>query len=220
MLRLAIAVLSVALADSINPTTVGPALYLATVPGRRRRVAEFTAGVFAVNLTAGLLLTIGPGRLLVGLIPSPQKNTKHAIELAAGIILVISSLAVWVGRRKLSRHELPMRDGGGSAVLTGASLAALELPTAVPYFAIVAAIVASTAKLPAELGLVLLYNVVFVLPLVGILVVLFVAGDRANPWLQKAGAWLQRRWPVVLAGFLLLLGAGLTVLGGTGLVKQ
>jgi cytochrome c biogenesis protein CcdA len=219
VLRLAIAVLSVALADSINPTTVGPALYLATVPGRRRRVAEFTAGVFAVNLTAGLLLTIGPGRLLVGLIPSPQKNTKHAIELAAGIILVISSLAVWLGRRKLSRHELPMRDGGGSAVLTGASLAALELPTAVPYFAIVAAIVASTAKLPAELGLVLLYNVVFVLPLVGILVVLLVAGDRANPWLQKAGAWLQRRWPAVLAGFLLLVGAGLTVLGGTGLVR-
>ena len=219
MLRLALAVFSVALADSINPTTVGPALYLATVPGRQRRVAEFTVGVFAVNLTAGLLLTIGPGRFLVGLIPRPQKDIKHAIELAAGIILVISALVVWLGRGKLGRHELPTPDGG-SAVLTGASLAAVELPTAVPYIAIVAAIVASPARLPLELGLVVLYNVVFVLPLVGILLILVVAGDRADPWLEKAGEWLQRRWPVVLAGFLLLVGAGLTVVGGTGLVKQ
>jgi cytochrome c biogenesis protein CcdA len=220
MLRLAIAVVSVALADSANPSTIGPALYLATMPRRQRRVAEFTVGVFAINLVVGLVLTIGPGRLLVGLIPRPQKGTKHAIELAAGLILLLSSLAVWLGRRRLTRHELPMRDGDGSAFLAGASLAALELPTAVPYFAIVAAIVASSAKLPAEIGLVVLYNVVFVLPLVVIVVVLLVAGGRADPWLENAGAWLQRRWPVVLASMLLLVGSALTVVGGTGLVKQ
>jgi hypothetical protein len=65
-----------------------------------------------------------------------------------------------------------------------------------------------------------LYNVAFVLPLLAIIVVLLVAGDRADPWLQKAGAWLQRRWPVVLATLLLLVGSVLAVLGGTGLVKQ
>lgn len=64
-----------------------------------------------------------------------------------------------------------------------------------------------------------LYNVAFVLPLLAIIVVLLVAGDRADPWLQKAGAWLQRRWPVVLATLLLLVGSVLAVLGGTGLVK-
>jgi hypothetical protein len=65
-----------------------------------------------------------------------------------------------------------------------------------------------------------LYNVAFVLPLLAIIVVLLVAGDRADPWLQKAGASLQRRWPVVLATLLLLVGSVLAVLGGTGLVKQ
>ncbi|HEY3943776.1 MAG TPA: hypothetical protein VGL78_00990 [Solirubrobacteraceae bacterium] len=65
-----------------------------------------------------------------------------------------------------------------------------------------------------------LYNVAFVLPLLAIIVVLLVAGDRADPWLQKAGAWLQSRWPVVLATLLLLVGSVLAVLGGTGLVKQ
>jgi len=51
-------------------------------------------------------------------------------------------------------------------------------------------------------------------------VVLLLGGEHTDAWLQRGGAWLQRRWPVVLAGLLLLVGAGLTILGGTGLVKQ
>jgi hypothetical protein len=71
-----------------------------------------------------------------------------------------------------------------------------------------------------EIGLPALYNVAFVLPLLAILFVLLIAGERANRRLQEAGAWLQRRWPVVLAGPLLVVGGGLTMLGGTGLVKS
>ena len=109
--------------------------------------------------------------------------------------------------------------GGGSAFITGASIAAVELPTAAPYFAVIAGIVAASASLPQEIALVALYNVAFVLPLVAIILTRL-AGNRAEPWLQKGGAWLQRRWPVVLAGLLLLVGGGLTMLGGIGLVTQ
>jgi len=111
-------------------------------------------------------------------------------------------------------------DGNGSALITGASIAAVELPTAVPYFAVIAAIAASSASVAQQIGLVALYCVAFVLPLVAIIVVLLVAGERADPVLQAAGAWLQRRWPVVLATLLLLVGTVLTVLGGAGLLKQ
>jgi cytochrome c biogenesis protein CcdA len=222
MWRLVGVVVSVGLADSLNPSTVGPALYLATVRQRVLRVTQFTIGVFTVDLAAGLVLTIGPGRLLIGLVPHPQRTVRHVIELVAGIILLVAAVALWRGRRSLARRELPMRGGGGggSAVIAGASIAAVELPTAVPYFAVIAGIVASSASIAQEIGLLALYNAVFVLPLVAIIVVLIVAGDRADPWLQKAGAWLQARWPLVLASLLLLVGSALTVLGGTGLVKQ
>jgi cytochrome c biogenesis protein CcdA len=221
MLRLAFVVISVGLADSLNPSTVGPALYLATVPQRARRVAQFTIGVFTVNLVVGLLLTIGPGRLLLGLVPHPQRTARHVIQLVAGVILLACAAALWLGRRSLGRRELPMRGGGGgSALIAGASIAAVELPTAIPYFAVVAAIVASSASVPLEIGLVAAYNVAFVLPLLAILLVLLIAGERADRPLQKGGAWLQRRWPVVLATLLLFVGSCLTVLGGTGLVKQ
>ena len=221
MLRLVGVVVSVGLADSLNPSTIGPALYLATVRERVLRVTQFTTGVFSVDFVVGLVLTIGPGRLLLGLVPHPQRAVRHVIELVAGVILLVVAVALWRGRRGLARRELPLRNGeGGSALIAGASIAAVELPTAVPYFAVIAGIVASSATLPQEIGLLVLYNVAFVLPLLAIIVVLLVAGERADPWLQKGGAWLQRRWPVVLATLFLLVGGALTVLGGTGLVKQ
>jgi cytochrome c biogenesis protein CcdA len=213
--------ISVGFADSLNPSTVGPALYLATLAQRIRRVMEFTIGVFGVNLVAGVVLTIGPGRLLLGLVPHPRGTVRHVIELVAGVVLLGAAVALWLGRRSLARRALPMRGGGsGSALITGASIAAVELPTAAPYFAVIAAIVASSATIPQEVVLLVIYNVAFVAPLLAIVVVLLVAGARAEQLLQKGGAWLERRWPVVLASLLLFVGSALTVLGGVGLVKQ
>jgi cytochrome c biogenesis protein CcdA len=224
LLRVAGVTASVGLADSLNPSTVGPALYLATAGRRLLRVTQFTLGVFSVNFVAGVVLTIGPGRLLLGLVPHPRGTVRHVIELVAGVVLVIAAAALWRQRRALAKRELPMSasssGGGASALVTGMSIAAVELPTAAPYFAVIAGIVASSANLPQEIGLLALYNVCFVLPLLAIIAVLVFAGEQADPWLQKGGAWLQRRWPVVLAVLLLVVGSALTILGGTGLVKQ
>src|SRR5947209_4935186 len=139
MLRRIGVMISVGLADSLNPTTVGPALYLATTGRRVWRVTQFTIGVFAVNFLGGLVLTIGPGRLLIGLVPHPQRAGRHGIELGAGGVLPGAAAALWRGRRGLARRKLPMRsgEGGGSAFLAGASIAAIELPTAVPYLAVI-----------------------------------------------------------------------------------
>jgi cytochrome c biogenesis protein CcdA len=221
MLRRVGVAISVGLADSLNPSTVGPALYLATVRNRVWRVTQFTIGVFSVTFAGGLVLTIGPGRLLLGLVPHPQGTVRHVIELVAGLVLLIVAVALWLGRRSLARRELPGRSGGGgSALIAGASIAAVELPTAAPYFAVIAGIVASSASVPQEIGLLALYNVAFVLPLLVIVVVIVFGGARADRWLQRGGAWLQRRWPVVLASLLLFVGSALAVLGGTGLVRQ
>jgi cytochrome c biogenesis protein CcdA len=221
MLRRVAVMISVGLADSINPSTVGPALYLTTAHRRVVRVMQFTIGVFLVELAAGIVLTIGPGRLLLGLVPHPRDTVRHVIELVAGLVLLAVAVALWAGRRSLARRELPMRgDGGGSALIAGASIAAVELPTAAPYFAVIAGITASNASIPQEIALLVLYNVCFVFPLLAIVAVLLFAGERADPWLREGGAWLQRRWPVVLASLLLFVGSVLLVLGGIGLVND
>jgi len=221
MLRLALVALAVGLADSLNLSTVGPALYLATVANGARRVLPFTIGVFAVNLLVGLVLTLGPGSFLLGLLPHPQQSARHVIELVAGVVLLVVAVALWLRRRSLASRELPMNNGdGGSALIAGATIAAVELPTAVPYFALVLAIVGSGAHVPVKIGLLCIYNVAFVLPLLTIPIALLIAGERADLWLQTVGDWLQRRWPDVLASLLLIVGSALIVVGGTGLVKS
>ena len=220
MLRRIGLMISVGVADSINPTTVGPALFLATVGRSVWRVMQFTIGVFVVNLAAGVVLTIGPGRLLLGLVPHPHGTIRHVLELVAGVALLAVAAGLWTGRRSLARRELPgAGDRGRSSFIVGGSIAAIELPTAAPYFAVIGAIVASDASIPAEVGLLVIYNVAFVLPMLAIAAVMLFGGRRADRWLRRAGAWLQRRWPVVLATLLTFVGGVLAVIGGAGLVK-
>jgi cytochrome c biogenesis protein CcdA len=221
VLRLAGIVLAVGLADSLNPSTVGPAVYLATAPRPVARVALFTLGVFAVNVAAGIALALGPGMLLVHIVPRPDRTVRHALELAAGLVLMAIAVAMWAARRRLAAHELPMREGGGgSALALGASIAAVELPTAAPYLGVIATIVAQRPSVPQTIALLALFCAAFVAPLLAILAVLLVAGDRAAPGLARGGAWLQRHWPVVLAALLLLVGGGLTIAGASGMLGE
>lgn len=219
MLQLAAIVLGVGLADSLNPSTVGPAVYLATARRPVAGVALFTLGVFAVNFAAGIALALGPGMLLVHVVPRPDPTVRHALELAAGLVLMAIAVALWAARRRLARHKLPMRrSGGGSALALGASIAAVELPTAAPYLGVIAAIVAAGPSVPQTIALLGLFCSAFVAPLLAILLVLVVARDRAAPVLARGGAWLERQWPVVLAALLLLVGGGLVAAGARGVL--
>src|SRR5262245_57207542 len=152
IVRLAVVSISVGLADSLNPETIGAALYLATVPRRVRRVTEFTAGVFAVNFVVGVVLTTGPGGWLLKLVPRPQHTARNVMELIAGIVLLACAVALWLGRRRLAQRDLPM-PSGGSALVAGLSIAAIGLPTAIPYLAVIAAILASSATISQEIVL-------------------------------------------------------------------
>jgi cytochrome c biogenesis protein CcdA len=172
-----------------------------------------------VNFVAGLILTTGPGGWLLGLVPRPHGSTKHAIELAAGVVLLGCAAALWLGRERLLGRDLPMPTGG-SAFISGVSIAAIGLPTAIPYLAVIAAIVASSATIPQEVVLIALYNVAFVLPLLAIVIVLLAAGRRAERPLKAIDVWVKRQWPIVLAVLLLLIGSVLVLLGGAGLVKD
>jgi cytochrome c biogenesis protein CcdA len=219
MLRRIGVAISVGLADSINPSTVGPALYLATVSRAVLRISQFTAGIFGVNFVAGVVLVIGPGRNLLDLVPNPKGTVRDVIELVAGVALLLLAVALWLGRRKLARRPLPRGAGSRSALVAGASIAAAELPTAVPYFAVIGGIVGSNASLPEQIILVAIYNLCFVAPILAIVGALLLMGQRALDWFDRGAVWLQHRWPIVLASLLMLVGSILTVLGGTGLVK-
>jgi cytochrome c biogenesis protein CcdA len=218
MLRLSLLVASIALADSLNPATVGPALYLSTLPRPRRRIGEFAAAFLVVNLVGGALLVLGPGEVILSLVHRPNRLTKHLVEVVAGALLVALAAALAAGRLRLGAFDVgSSRLSGRTAWAAGAGLAVVELPTAFPYLAAIAAIVGSGVTLPAQLALVALFNVVFMLPVAAILAVLTLAGPGAQSRLQEAGEWLRTRSRLVFATLALLAGLALLTFGLLGL---
>jgi cytochrome c biogenesis protein CcdA len=217
MFRLIGIVVSIGLADSLNPSTVAPALYMATGQDARRSVTQFTLAVFVVYLFGGLVLVAGPGALLLSLVPTPDYTTRKVLEVIAGGVLIVAGLLLWRHRIALGEKRLPeVKASGRTAWILGATITAAELPTAFPYFAAVAAIVGSGYGFGHQLILLLLFNGAFVLPLVAIVATLWLAGDTAEVQLARARDGLQRNWPPILAGVAVVAGGIAIAIGATG----
>jgi cytochrome c biogenesis protein CcdA len=220
MIRLIGLCISIGLADSLNPTTIAPALYLATTDRPRERVIEFTVGVFLVYFVGGAVIALGPGQLLLSLVPHPDREARAIIETVAGGAMLLA--AAWLGRHRerLGNRPAPeFKADGKSSWILGATITAIELPTAFPYFAAIAAIVGSDIDPARQVILLLLFNVCFVAPLIGIIVTLTVYRDRAEQVLGRIRNWLHRHWPVLLALVAVIAGVVVIVLGLTGLSR-
>ncbi|MFL5861780.1 MAG: GAP family protein [Solirubrobacteraceae bacterium] len=220
MIRLLGLVISIGIADSLNPTTIAPALYLAAGDHARRQVAQFTFAVFAVYLLGGLAIALGPGELLLAIVPKPGRHLGYVLEIVAGVAMLVGSALLWGYRNRLAHTRAPeINPRGRSSALLGATITAVELPTAFPYFAAIAAVVGADVGVLRVIFLLVVFNVCFIAPLLVILGVLTFAGPNAQLVLTRGREWLEARWPTVLAVLALAAGLIVTVLGVTGLAS-
>jgi len=210
-------VASIALADAVNPATVAPALYLATSDRPLRRLLAFAGAFFAVNLAGGVAIVLGPGQLLLSMVPQVGPRGRDWIELGAGLLLLAGVGALAASRGPSQPAAATEPGSPGRAAALGATIAALELPTALPYFAAIAAIVGSGRGLAGQLTLVVVFNVVFISPVLVMAAMLAISGPAATDRLRAVGEWLRARWRVTFAVLAAAAGLLLVVLGATGL---
>lgn len=101
----------------------------------------------------------------------------------------------------------------GQAFLAGAGMTIVGLPGAVPYLAAIDLILRSDLT-PAEEAIVLLvYNVVFILPLVAIGAVSLALGDRSKRLLDGIRGFFDTWGTRIIVVLMVLLGAVLVVDG-------
>ena len=219
MLKLSITIVLIALPDCINPSLIGGELFVATGSHPRRRTAGFALAAWSVTFLCGLAIALGLGDLILSVVPKPGPTLKYALITAAGAALVIGGAAVLVRRRSLASTDpnAHAHRSHGSAVLLGAGIAGLELLTAFPYFAAIALIVGSGVSDTGKLFLLVLYCVVYALPLIAIAVTVAVLGQRAEGILEPVGDWLSAHWPLVVGPLTAVFGVVILVLGIVGL---
>jgi len=213
-LALTLLVASVALADSINPSTVVPALYLAEAP-RGRGLTTYTFGVFVVYLAGGLVLVLGPGPALIAALHHAGPRFEHGAETLGGLLALAFAIALWRSRTTARGPARRRFESPASAFALGAGISAVELPTAFVYFGAVSAILNSNLGPGGAVALVVAYNALFVLPLVAIIVL----RARIRTRLSALMAWTWRSGPVLLAGISGVVGVALLGAGTWGLLS-
>src|SRR5436305_1195757 len=129
MLKLAVAVVAIALADCVNPSLIGGELFVATGQHPRRGTMAFAAAALIVTFVVGLALALGLGDLILSLVPKPGRTVKYALIALAGIVLVVGGAVVWVRRKALvsTKHSDDQPERHRPAALMGAGIAGLEL---------------------------------------------------------------------------------------------
>jgi len=224
---LAFAVAAIAVPDSLNPSLIIACVFLALGPRPLLRTVAFTVATFAVTLAGGAVVALGLGDLILSLLPKLSRSVKYEVMAGFGGALICGGAVIWWRRSSLAESEPPSKrksagaggsgadgakpDGSGaagSAALLGAGIAGVELFTAFPYFAAIALVVGASAPTSGKIVLLVLYNVIYVLPLILIVIVCAVMGDRAGQLLAPVGDWIAMRWPVVVAPLVTAAGAG------------
>ncbi len=207
-----------ALADSINPSTVVPALWLAAARSAGLLTA-FTFGVFTVYLVGGVALVLGPGAALMSLLHRLHGPLEHGLQAAGGVVVLLIALVLWRSRSQPVREQRPPRSHSRRSAFTlGAVIMAVELPTAFMYFGAISAVLAARSAVATEILLVIIYNVVFVAPLVAIGLVRRLLGERADGWIAATESRVRRTGQLALTGIAGVSGTALLSFGVVGLL--
>jgi len=221
------AVVLTAAIDSINPCAIGVLILLVTLlAGAKDKMRLLKVGlvyvfaVFAVYLLAGL-------GLIYFLSSIPLKITEY-ISLGVGTLIVILGLVeikdfFWYGRGfslmispEMAKriHQYTQNISYPGVIFLGAFVAAVELPcTGAPYLAIIT-LLSQQFDVVAAL-LLILYNIIFVLPLLIILLLVY-GGTKVHiikQWKQANRAYMRLATGVLLVGlgWLLILIANGTI---------
>jgi hypothetical protein len=202
--------LALALVDSINPSAIVVTLYLLSRGRVPAQVVVYVAAIFLTYLTLGAMMLLGFDALLPSLATMGSGRFGLIVQGVIGLAMLLYGILAPTTATSASRVE-PSASTFAALALLGVTVTTMELPTAVPYFGAIALL--TTADLPTArwLPLLLLYNAIFVLPPVLLLVCHIVFGSRLDARYADLRERLQAGARETLLWIFGLVGGGLLV---------
>jgi hypothetical protein len=209
-----ITVLVMAIAVSMEPFRVGMTVLMLNRPRPTLQLLAFLSGGFAMAATVGLVVIFAfrPGLL------GSAHFTLPKVQIVIGALAVLLAAVVAAGFMPAPRLPAHARSiaQGPSLWLAGVAGLGIALPS-IDYLAVLAVIVASGAAPSAQVGALLVFNVVAFalveLPLVAYLM----APDRTRASMAALNDWIRSRRRRGVAAVLAAVGCVLLVAGIAGL---
>jgi len=210
-----------AIIDSINPCAFAVLIILLaylTSLGERRRIAvvgcTYIATVFVVYFVAGLgLLTVVQQIGLTGIV----FTFAAVVAILAGLINIAEVLL----KREIFTLAIPASQKGAidryikkasvpSAIVLGALVSMVELPCTGGIYLAILGLLGNRMTLIEGIPYLLLYNLIFVLPLILILVVMYWGGTPERMKAFQAGS---KRWVRLVMGIVMVALGAVMLLG-------
>jgi cytochrome c biogenesis protein CcdA len=183
---------SLAFVDSINPSAIVVTLYLLARSRAAVQVAVYVAAIFVTYFALGTTMMLGVDRLAPSLDTVLDSRPGLIAQSLVGLTIVVYCVAASTARSESDVVAPPSASTYAALAALGVTVTAMELPTALPYFAAIALL--ASAGLPSHewVPLLLLYNAIFVLPPIALLVGHLVLGQRVGERYEALGQRLQR----------------------------
>ena len=217
-----VALLALAVFDSINPSAIVVTLYLLSVSksGVLAKVLVYVGAIFVTYLTLGVMMVLGLGALAPSLGDVLRTRGGLIAQSLVGLALLVYSLTASTTRTSAPVVAPPSASTYAALAALGVTVTAMELPTAIPYFAAVALITEAGLPIQAWLPLLGIYNVIFVLPPIALLVGHLAFEKRLADRYAALRERLQRGAQETMLWIAGLVGGGLLVSGVLELVGR
>lgn len=227
------------LLDCLNPFTISMQVVLHGLVKKTGHVLYYIAGTFISYLLGGVIIYLGVDKLIAALI-KPVLSTHGRLLFTAEVILgtglVLLGLFFLIRQVRKAKGEPEISDGTageggqrrkeaipksvhpGYLFFIGASGTLFDLPTALPYLAFIAKLAEAAVNGVKVLFLLIVYNMIYILPLAVLFVVYLLIRPKAEIIMEKARVIfaLISEWAAVLLP--LLLGVLLSIHGCSKLI--
>jgi hypothetical protein len=211
MLLLLTSIITLALIDSLNPSTIAAQIFLLALKKPISRVISFILGTFVIYTAFGFIIVFILGEPIKGFFYE-RGSTDYLILLAIGIALIaVGTILGWkryIGKEGRSKSEGYVKKAMAPMMAMlktlnpvhtfffGMASTAFDLPTSAFYFVALASLLEAGVGPFETTSLLILYNLLYILPLIVILLIYMIARDRSGPLMNRInkliGEWSGR----------------------------
>ncbi|MBL8157156.1 MAG: GAP family protein [Anaerolineae bacterium] len=207
---LLLSIVGIGLVDSINPSLFIAQLYLLTTVRPVPRVLSYIAGGVLAYFIGGVLILTGARTVIHDWLAQASPTLLYGLQLVAGLLFL--GFGLWF---KVDDSAPAVRKPRSltliSSFVLGIVVIGNEVTTALPYFVAIEQIAQAKMALSQNLLALLLYNVVFSLPLFAFLLIFLLFRQQWAGIIERINQTIQHWMPRLMKWLAVIFGIGLTL---------